>query len=190
MCDGASAVAIAGLVIAAGTTAYSVSEQNKTVKAQNKINQQAADEGAALANQAFKDQAGQARLRDAQAAEAAAKEKFENSRNAAEARETARVSAGEAGVAGVSVDNLLADFYRQETSYGEAVDRNLQLENAQTEEELKGFRSGALDRTITSKRPMLQKPSYLGAALSFGNQALGTYDSYKYRTDKSYRGEG
>ncbi len=187
MCD---AVAIAGLVIAAASTTYSVSEQNQTVKAQNKINQAAADEGAALAAEAFKDQAGQARLADAEAAEAAAKDKFNNSRRAAEARETVRVSAGEAGVAGVSVDSLIADFYGQEAEYGGSVDRNLQLDASQTEMNLKGLRAGAIDRTIASRRAKINKPSFAAAGLQIANQGIGAYDNYKYRTDASYRGEG
>lgn len=189
MCDGASAVAVAGLLLAAGSTAYSVSEQNKTVKAQNKINQQAADEGAALAAEAFKQQAGQVRLRDEQLAQAAAQEKADNAKRAAEARETARVSSGEAGVSGVSVDQLIADYNRQEAGFDEALSQNLDFDLAQSEEELKGLRSGAFDRAIASKRPMLQRPSYLAAGLSVANSAVSSYDTYKYRTDKSYRGE-
>jgi hypothetical protein len=189
MCDGASAIALAGLIIGAATTTYSTIEQDKTVKAQNRINQQAADEGAALASEAFKDQANSARLRDSQEAEAAAKDKFENSKAAAQARETARVSAGEAGVSGVSVDNLIADYYKQELGYTDAVNRNLEFSQDQTTSELKGLRSGAIDRSIASKRPLINRPSYLAAGASIANNALSSYDTYKYRTDPAYRGE-
>lgn len=190
MCDGASAVAIAGLIISAAATTYSTVEADRTVRAQNKINQQAADEGAALAAEAFKNSANQVRLRESEEAEAAAKEKFENARAAAEARETARVSSGEAGVSGVSVDQLIADFYGQEAEFNDALNRNLEFSSGVAEEELKGLRSGALDRQFASKRPMLNRPSYLAAGLSVGNQALASYDNYKYRTDRTYRGEG
>lgn len=184
------AVAVIGLAFSAAATGYSVYEGNQTTRAQNRINQQAADEGAALASESFKQQANQARLRDAQEAESTAQERFLNSRKAAEARETTRVSSGEAGVAGVSVDNLLADYYRQESEYNSGLNRNLEFTQQQTTEDLKGLRAGAIDRAIGSRRPMIQAPSYLAAGLQVGANALGTYDNYKYRTSKTYRGEG
>jgi hypothetical protein len=181
------AVAVAGLVLAVATTAYTTYDTDQTVKAQNHINQQAADEGAALANESFKQQAGQARLKDAQEAEAASQEKFQSAKAAAQARETERVSSGEAGVSGVSVDNLIADFYRQEASYSGAINRNLDLGQGQTDQELQGLRSGALDRAIALKRPTLQRPSYLAAGVTATGQALDTYSRYRY-TDSTSSG--
>ncbi len=190
MCEPATIVALTGLALSAAATTYTVYEGNQTVKAQNRINQQAADEGAALAADAFKQQAGQVRQRDAQLAEAASQEKQDNAKRAAGARETARVSSGEAGISGVSIDQLIADFNRQELGYDDAVNQNLSFDLSQNEEELKGLRSGAHDRAIASKRPKQNRPSYLAAGLSVAAQSVGTYDNYKMRTDKSYRGEG
>lgn len=184
-----AAIAVAGLVLSAAATTYTVYEGNQTTKAQNQINQQAADEGAALASSTFKDQANQLRLRDSQEAEASARDRANNAIKAAQARETLRVSSGEAGVSGVSVDNLLADYYRQEEGYNGALDRNLEFSQAQTTEELKGIRSGAIDRQIAQRRPMINPPSYLAAGLQVGAHAVGTYDSYKFKTDPAYRGE-
>jgi hypothetical protein len=190
MCDGASAVALVGLALSTAATAYSYEEQDKAVRTQNRVNQEAADEGAKLANEAFVNQAGQARLRQSQEAEAAAQEKFEVSKQANQARATARVSAGESGVAGVSVDNLLSDFYRQEAEFNTNTDRNLEISDAQTGAEIQGLRAGAIDRVIGSKRAPVNRPSFLATGLGIANNAIGAYDNYKYRTDHVYRGEG
>lgn len=163
-----------------GAVAYQTYEQDQTVKAQNKFNEQQAQEGAALANASFKNQSDLARLRESQEAEAASAEKEQNAKSAAEARATARVSAGEAGVAGVSVDSLIADFHRQEAGYSESVDRNLQLTSQQSEEELKGMRTGALDRALSYRAPVLRRPSYMAAAIDGGNIGLATYSRYRY----------
>lgn len=168
-----------------GAVAYQTYEQDQTVKAQNKFNEQQAQEGAALANASFKNQSDLARQRESQEAEAASAEKEQNAKTAAEARATARVSAGEAGVAGVSVDSLINDFYRQEAGYSESVDRNLQLTSQQSEEELKGMRTGALDRALSYRAPVLRRPSYLAAGVDMANTGLSTYNRYRYTTATS-----
>lgn len=168
-----------------GYIAYTTYEQDQNVKAQNKFNEQQSQEGAALANASFKNQSNLARLREGQEAEAAAGDKEESAKKAAEARATARVSAGEAGVAGVSVDSLINDFYRQEGGYAESVDRNLELTTDQSEEELKGMRTGALDRALSYRQPVQRRPSYLAAGIDMGNQGLSVYNRYRYTTATS-----
>jgi len=175
-------LAAAGLVLALGTTAYTVYSTDQNVQEQNRINQRAADEGAALAAETFKQQAGQVRLRDQQNASAAAQELLENSKKAAQARATARVSAGEAGAAGLSVDALIQDFYRQEAGYSDAVKQNLEMDQAQSTAELLGLRAGAVDRTIATRRAPLERPSYLAAGIQMAGQGLDAYNRYRYTT--------
>ncbi len=180
MCEMMTIATVAGLVIAAGSTAYTYYENDKAVEAQNEFNEKQAQEGAALANEAFKNQANQVNLRTQQEREAAAQELTLNAKKAAEARATARVSAGEAGVSGVSVDHLIMDYQRQELEYASAVNRNQQMGEAQSQEELKGFRSGALDRALAFQRPTINRPSYLAAGADIANQGLATYSRYRY----------
>lgn len=179
MCSYA-AVAVATLVIGVATTAYTYYDTDQNVKAQNRINQAQAEEGAALAAESFKQQAGAVRLRESEEAEAATLEKFENRKQAAQARATARVSSGEAGVSGVSVDQLIQDFHRQELNFETGTNRNLELANSQSEQDLKGLRSGAIDRVIGTRRAPTQRPSYLAAGLDVANQSLSTYQRYRY----------
>lgn len=177
--------AAAALAITLATTAYTYYEQSENTKNQNHINQRAADEGAALASASFKQQAGQVRLKDQQAAAAASQELSQNAKKASEARATAHVSAGESGAAGVSVDNLIADFYRQEGSYKDSVTQNLEWDQAQSNQDLLGLRSGAIDRTIAARRPNINAPSYLAAGLQMAGQTTDAYTRYKYDSRKT-----
>lgn len=180
MCDGASAIAVAGLVISAATTAYSYSEQSKATSAQNKFNQEAADEGSKLANESFKQQSASIGLRQQQEADASSQAKTENAKKAAQARATARVAAGEAGVAGLSVDALMNDYSRQEANQNSALTDNLSATNAQLQADLGGSRATALDRSLSLKRPGINGPSAGAALLGFAGQATDIYRQYRY----------
>lgn len=164
------------------TTAYQTYSADQQVDAQNDFAKQQAKEGSKLARESFIAQAGQMNLRDSQEAEAASTELTTSAKKAAEARATARVSAGEAGVSGVSVDALINDFYDQEAGYSEGVKRNLELGRDQTKAELHGLRSNALDRSLSFKRPLAQRPSYLAAGITAGGQAAQGYMRYRYPT--------
>ncbi len=173
----ATAIQVAG-------TAYQAYSADQQVDAQNKFAKAQAKEGGRLANESFINQAGQAHLADSQASEAASTELIENTKRAAEARSTARVSAGEAGVSGVSVDALLNDFYDQEATYSQGVQRQLELGREQTSMDLKGFRSNALDRSNSFRSPALQRPSYLAAGITAGGQVANGYIRYRYPNGK------
>lgn len=177
--------AAAGLVLALASTAYTVYDQDQNTKNQNNINQRAQDEGAALAAESFKQQAGQVRLKDQQQAAAASQELSQSAKKASEARATARVSAGESGAAGVSVDNLIADYYSQEAGYKDSVEQNLEWDQNQSTQDLLGLRAGAVGQAIGSRRPMLNRPSYLAAGISGAGQALDTYNRYRYTPSTS-----
>ncbi len=178
MCE-AITIATALAVVAAGYQTYS---QDQSVKAQNKFNDKSAEEGAKLANATFVNQSKQVGLRNSQEAEAAASTLTENAQKAAQARATARVSAGESGVAGVSVDNLINDYNRQEAQYSGAVNRNLELTTAQSQEDLQGLRSNALDRSLSFQRPVIERPSYLASGIGLAAQGAGMYAKYSYDT--------
>jgi hypothetical protein len=178
MCYVAAAWAAFALTVA--TTAYTTYNEDQNVKAQNRFNQKAADEGSELAKKSFTEQAGSVRLRQTQEAEAANNEIFENNKRAAEARATARVSAGEAGVSGLSVDALNTEFYREQLGFNSSVNRNLGLTNAQADADVRGLRSGALDRSNSFMRSPIARPSYLAAGLNVANSGVNIYDRYRY----------
>ncbi len=181
MCDGASAVAVAGLLLTAATTYTTVDQQNKNVRAQNK----AMDIAEESAKESFRQQASTVNLRLQQEQEAATNAKIENAKRAAEARGTARASAGQAGVAGFSVDNLLADFYRQEAQYRSVTDTNLGYVQEQSRRDLEGLKSGTQSSINRLVREPL--PGYLGAGLRIGGAGLQTFDDYKTNTDPNWK---
>lgn len=178
-------IAAAGLIIALGSTAIAYYEQDENVKAQNKITRQTAAEGAELAAESFRQQAKQVRQKDQQSAIAATQELTQSAKQAAEARATARVSAGEAGASGVSVDNLIADYYRQEAGYKNSVETNLAWEQSQSNMELEGIRSNSISQVVASRRPMVNRPSYLAAGLTGAGQSLDAYNRYRYTSSTS-----
>lgn len=176
-----AAIPIITLVISAAATAYSVDAQNKSVKAENKVR----EIGAESARQSFRDQASDMNLRVQQEQEAAVNAKMENAKRAAEARGTARAASGQAGVAGLSVDALMADFYRQEGTYRAVTDSNLSASIEQSQRELKGLRSTAQSREA-SLRPEAV-PGYLGAGLRIAGQGVQAYDTHKRQSDPNYK---
>lgn len=176
----AAAIPIVTLIISAAATAYSVDSQNKNVAAENKARSISAES----ARESFRSQASDTNLRLQQEQEAAVNAKIENAKRAAEARGTARASSGAAGVAGLSVDNLLADFYRQEAGFRFVTDSNLSDKVEQSQREMKGLRATAKSRENSLRPEAL--PGYLGAGLRIGGQAVGAIDDYNRITDPTY----
>ena len=176
-----AAIPLITLAISAAATAYTVDAQNQGVKAENK----ARAIGAESARESFRNQASDTNLRIQQEQEAAVDAKINNAKRAAEARGTARASSGQAGVAGLSVDSLLADFYRQEAGFRFVTDSNLSDTVEQSQREMKGLQATARSRE-NSLRPEAV-PGYLGAGLRIGAQTVSAFDQYKTYTDPSWK---
>jgi hypothetical protein len=178
MCNPATAVLALGALsivtsAATGIIQYVGQRQQADAQAQYQAalmqarNQEIQD-NMALANESFLQQSQQLHLRDQQEDESASQDIQKVQIEAAKARATARVAAGEAGVSGLSVDSLLADFYRQEDVFRESVRRNRQLGRLQTKEDIKGLRAQAQGR-VASVRPYtpepIVRPNFLGTGL-------------------------
>lgn len=177
----AAAIPVITLIISAAATAYSVDAQNKSVKAQNKANDIAAESAAQSARDQFSD----INLRLQQEEAADQKAKFENAKRAAEARATARTASGQSGVAGLSVDNLLVDFYRQEADFRNLTDINFSYNVEQTRRTGQGIQAGTNSRLNSlGHQPV---PGYLGAGLRIAGQGVQAYDGYKANTDPNYK---
>jgi hypothetical protein len=155
-------------------------------------NQQIA-ESQRLAQEAYIQQSQQINLRQQQEEEKASQETQSAQIEAMQARARARVASGEAGVSGLSVDNLIADFYRQEDVYKQSVQRNVEFSRQQSQEDIKGLRSQAEGR-YQAIQPYLPepiaRPSFLGTALQIGaNAALQTSSAVsQYRLNKLTKG--
>ena len=144
-------------------------------QSQARASQRAADQGAQRALENYKIQTGQAYRRLGQERMAAAQEISEVARASRRAQSTATVSAGEAGVGGKSVDALLDDFERQELFYAEDVRTNLGFTEANIQDQLESIRVGTQGRIEDLQSRVIQRPSFLGAALRIGGQVADYY---------------
>lgn len=164
MCDPVTALQAAGTVV-------SYSGQQRQARA----SQRAADQGTQRALENYKIQTGQAYRRLEQERMAAAQEISEVARQSRRAQSTATVSAGEAGVGGKSVAALLDDFERQELFYAENVRTNLGFTEANIQDQLESIRIGTQGRIEDLQSRVIQRPSFLGAALRIGGQVADYY---------------
>jgi leucyl aminopeptidase (aminopeptidase T) len=83
--------------------------------------------------------------------------------------------------AGVSFENLMADFYRQEARYRDAMRQNLEMDAVQNDIAVSGFRREAKNRGSSFQRYIpspVSQPSLIGAGLSIGASALDNYNRY------------
>jgi hypothetical protein len=85
--------------------------------------------------------------------EAAAQQKLKGSREAAQMRAEVRAS----GRVGNTVDNLVADYYRQQAQYDFATNRNLAFTGRATQEKKRGAQAQYAARKV-SEQPYIQTP--------------------------------
>lgn len=189
MCDPVTATVLAGLAIAtsvAGTVVATVG-QSQAAAAQNNYqaalanqrNQQIAENNR-LAKDAYNRSVSQENLKLIQDHESASRDLQKNQVLALQARARTRVAAGEAGVAGVNVDQLLGDFYRQESLFADATRHNLEYSGIQREMNIEGHAATAQGR-MNSMTPHIPRrtegPSFIGAALKIGTDVFGAASS-------------
>jgi hypothetical protein len=122
---------------------------------QLKSQQQAAimDQNRYLADQAYENDIGQLNLRLVQEQEAAA----ERARQAALAGQQGRGEVRATGRLGMTVDNLIADYYRQQAVFDYVTERNLAFAQTQTQMEKTGAAARRGSR-IASQQPYLEQP--------------------------------
>ena len=83
--------------------------------------------------------------------------------------------------AGVSFENLMADFYRQEARYRDAMRRNLEMDAVQNDIQIQGLRREAKNRGSSFQRYIpseVSRPNIFQAGLSIGASALDNH--YRY----------
>lgn len=166
-------IALAGLAIAAVSTAASVSAQQRQMNYQEDLNQRQADniETARRANLANIEVQRQQALADTR------EQMTKNTVAGRAASATASVAAGESGVTGTSVDALLRELQGKaawdnmtaETNYlRQDTALNAQRENVNTN-------SNSQLNSLTTPA----SPDYLGAGVRFGQSALNIYSDYR-----------
>lgn len=158
MCE-ATSIAIASFALTAGgTIASHVSEAKAAAKAR-----EAAEKDHAIKTHDI----GKRQVEELLATQ---REITAGQRQAREASGMARLSAAEAGVSGMSVDALLGDIARDESSYTQSVQQNSVI----TIEQLQRMKGGA-DAELYSRRNAAQGPSTAATAVQVGGSALDTW---------------
>ena len=171
MCEPATITAIALGTAQAGMTIVGQQQQAKT---QAKVQKNASE----AERQRYLQEVSSMRVQQGQEEVAAAQRIQESTRKAREARATARVSAGEAGVAGLSVDALINDLTREEANYRFATNQQLQMNDVNRTMQLDQAGLGFTNNMLRINRP-IEKPNYLGAALSGAQTGMSTYSTLK-----------
>ena len=169
MCEIVTAVAL-GLA-SAGAQVHGQRQQAKT---QAKVQKNAS----AAERQRYLQEVSSMRVQQGQEEVAAAQRVNASARKAREARATARVSAGEAGVAGLSVDALINDLTREEAEYNFATQQQLQMNDVGRSMQLENAGLGFTNNMLRINRP-IEKPDYLGAAISGAQTGMSTYSTLK-----------
>jgi len=169
MCEIITAVTLA--LASAGSQIHGQRQQAKT---QAKVQKNAS----AAERERYLREVSSMRVQQGQEEVAAAQRVNESARKAREARATARVSAGEAGVAGLSVDALINDLTREEANYNFATQQQLQMNDVGRSMQLENAGLGFTNNMLRINKP-IEKPDYLGAAISGAQTGLSTYSVTK-----------
>ena len=148
--------------------------QRQQAKTQAKVQKNASE----AERQRYLQEVSSMRVQQGQEEVAAAQRVNESARKAREARATARVSAGEAGVAGLSVDALINDLTREEAEYNFATQQQLQMNDVGRSMQLENAGLGFTNNMLRINKP-IEKPDYLGAAISGAQTGLSTYSVTK-----------
>ena len=143
-----------------------------------KAQAQAQANASAAERQRYLQEVSSMRVQQGQEQVAAAQRINESAKKAREARATARVSAGEAGVAGLSVDALINDLTREEAEYNFATQQQLQMNDVGRQMQLQNAGLGFTNNMLRINRP-IEKPDYLGAAISGAQTGMSTYSTLK-----------
>jgi len=134
--------------------------QQAQINMQRMFEQQKADQQASvmelnaqLAGTAYGNDLRQLDVRLMQEEEAAAQQKIKASREMAQARAEVRAS----GRTGNTVDNLIADYYRQQAAFDYATNRNLAFAGVNTQDQKRGAQSTYAGR-LASQQPYIKQP--------------------------------
>lgn len=151
------------MVLTIASTAAQVYQQQQTMKAQERYNQQT------YKNQMLQYQYNQANNNFTRTQEAAnlAEQKLVNNAAARRAESTATVAAGESGVTGLSVDALLADLSGRAGRDNTTAEVNYLRRDNAIQADM--FNTWAGTASAINKLETPKAPDYLGAALKIGN---------------------
>ena len=171
---GLSTAAKASLLIGGAQAGMTIAGQRQQAKTQAKVKANAS----AAERQRYLQEVSSMRVQQGQEEVAAAQKIQESIRKTREAKATAFVAAGERGVAGLSVDSILRDMDRQLGRDQFNTAQQLQMNDVGRSMQLENAGLGFTNNMLRINRP-IEKPDYLGAAISGAQTGLSTYSVTK-----------
>lgn len=172
MCD-ATAIAVATFAMAAGSTAYSVDQQNKQAAYQNELNAY----NDKLSKEALADNLNTVAYNQNQNKDSATNDILQASLQSRQAEASARVAAGESGISGATVDSLLRDIKSKQSLYVSDTLAGLEQGNMDAAQQSKQQWNNYLSEV--GNRTPSQKASMVAAGLQIGSAAVSSYSTYK-----------
>jgi len=165
--------------MAVASSALQFQQQRSQAEAQAEHQQNVYERNKQQAMQARNQKTQQENLRIQQEREAANQKMAQQSREADQARARARVSAAESGVSGNSVDQLLADFTRQEGEYMSALNTNFENSQQQSEVRREMYKNEQEARITNAQPDPINEPNLLAGALRIGSSGYSAYQQNK-----------
>lgn len=160
------------MAITAITSAVSINAQQKNAKAQLEYQKQVQEQTEESAKQSQIDQTKQLNLGLIQEQTATADEAASINKEKLKAIGRGRTAAGESGVSGVSLENLMADFNRQESSYIDSLKYNTEMSAEKMNANAMGVHAKAGSRINIARGKPVSRPDIYSEALSIGGKAL------------------
>lgn len=187
MCEAVSATTMfwSAMAMSAASAGANYMMQNEQANAQASYQARMAEESnraaianANAANKNYIEQATAANMQQMQKQEATAQDIQDLQIERLQKMGTAVASSESAGV---SFENLMADFYRQESRYRDAMRRNLEMDAVQNDIQIQGLRREAKNRGSSFQQYIpseVSRPNIFQAGLSIGASALDNH--YRY----------
>lgn len=187
MCEAVSATTMfwSAMAMSAASAGANYMMQNEQANAQASYQARMAEESnraaianANAANKNYIEQAAAANMQQMQKQEATAQDIQDLQIERLQKMGTAVASSESAGV---SFENLMADFYRQEARYRDAMRRNLEMDAVQNDIQIQGLRREAKNRGSSFQNYIpseVSRPNIFQAGLSIGASALDNH--YRY----------
>lgn len=170
------------MAITAVTSAVSINAQQNNARAQLKYNKDVQDRTTDEAKKAQVNDTKALNLELIQKQNASSQNASEINKDKIKAVGRAKTASGEAGVAGISLDNLIGDFNRQESTYIDSLKYNLDIDSEAMNAKALGVNARAANRINGARGGIVAKPNMYQAALGIGSDTL--------QHGRDYRGWG
>lgn len=174
MCDPMTAIAVA-------SSAFQFQAQQAQASAQKQHQENVYQRNKQQAMTARNTKTNQENLRQQQETASTEQKLVKQQIEGDQAQARARVSAAESGVSGNSVDQLLADFDRQEGEYAAALNSNLSSSKQQSELRKEMYKNEQESRVTNAQPSPVNEPNLLAGALRIGSSGFSAYQQNQYR---------